>query len=465
MTDNELIEFEENGLYGLKDVEGNVVQPACYQEFYVLDDNNLILGIKDDKYVMIGEHGKKIHPCEFDNAWQVGDGFHIAVKDGKQNVFDMNGKFQFADWYDEISALEGGVFLLRDGKEVLYVERVGDIPVKCPKGGMYSHDGKMIYRPDIIDGTLFVKAGVESIAYYEYEICQLNTEVKFIFFDEGVATIGTGWEDYINNNGKELHYVDICLPSSLEKVDANAFVLMTNLIRNIYVPKGTAEAMKSILPAHLHSFVRERKTGSKWLKVPIDMADFLRQPYITLMKSVFFRSSSICKLLQMVSTMLLLVIASFGWSEFTTTILPFSYNFMWYLLVILIIGSIPFIYMQNSKYKQEFPKFKDKVNGFILYAWAWSFDLAAAIGLVLFVIFGSNSYLGGGEQKQAMGTVVDNYLVDETYHVIATMPESSYIAHGRVGKDDSYKVGSKISIHYHEGFWGILIADSISHRE
>lgn len=63
-----------------------------------------------------------------------------------------------------------------------------------------------------------------------------------------------------------------------------------------------------------------------------------------------------------------------------------------------------------------------------------------------------------------MGTVVDNYLVDETYHVIATMPESSYIAHGRVGKDDS-KVGSKISIHYHEGFWGILIADSISHRE
>ena len=151
MTDNELILFEENGLYGLKDAEGKVVRPACYQDVYCFDDYGVMLVVKDGKYGLIDERGKEIHPCDFDAVWDSGCGFHIAVKGGKQNILDGMGKLQLAGWYDHIHPLKDGVFLLVNGKKVLCIEKLGDVPMECPTDakGVYSPDGKVMYMPKV----------------------------------------------------------------------------------------------------------------------------------------------------------------------------------------------------------------------------------------------------------------------------------------------------------------------------
>ena len=89
--------------------------------------------------------------------------------------------------------------------------------------------------------TIHVKAGIENLAYLahdeeapDYVKYQQIYDLKTVKFDEGVTTIGTGWEELDLSPCLYDPQVDIFLPSTLKKMHPKAFSDMVTIIRDIY---------------------------------------------------------------------------------------------------------------------------------------------------------------------------------------------------------------------------------------
>ena len=116
---------------------------------------------------------------------------------------------------------------------------------------------------------LRIKSGVENLAYFApnsvfhyLKKYQTSSNLTTLEFKEGVTTIGTGWEEIRESKSTYTPQVDIYLPSTLKTVNAEAFSRMITMIRNVYVPNGMVETMKSVLPSYLRPYVKERpKSG------------------------------------------------------------------------------------------------------------------------------------------------------------------------------------------------------------
>ncbi|PSL29150.1 SEL1-like repeat protein [Chitinophaga ginsengisoli] len=144
--------YYENGLWGLKSAEGEILLSPQFDDFYAFSEQDIAVVMKAQKYGYVHRSGKVIAPAEWDEAYdfdhsylaivqrngllalinpsgkivvaptyenlnRVGyDGHYIAQKNGKWGVLGEDAKVIVGFKYEKIELLHDNVFmLLKDG--------------------------------------------------------------------------------------------------------------------------------------------------------------------------------------------------------------------------------------------------------------------------------------------------------------------------------------------------------------
>ena len=169
----------------------------------------------------------------------------------------------------DMEMLENGKAVVIDQKECFLYDCASGKSEECQQDDnfVYFPDGKTVFGKSLSE-NLCIKPGIENMAYlaycsvnYNITRYQRNYKLETLEFMEGVTTIGTGWEEICSAKSTYTPQVDIYLPSTLKTVNAEAFSRMITMIRNVYVPNGMVETMKSVLPSYLRPYVKERPKG------------------------------------------------------------------------------------------------------------------------------------------------------------------------------------------------------------
>lgn len=87
-----LVFFEENGKFGAKDKEGNVVVQALYDSLCLCADNDLIPAFTDGKCGYISTTGATQIAFTYDNGSPFCDGYAAVYSNGITQVIDKKGK-------------------------------------------------------------------------------------------------------------------------------------------------------------------------------------------------------------------------------------------------------------------------------------------------------------------------------------------------------------------------------------
>ena len=129
LTDNLLSYAEGPKKWGVKDLEGNIIIPAQYEELFVGGEDRFLVQTADQKnYGIIDIKGNWVTPFgKFDWLWWRGN-CYLAEKDGKKGIIDLQGNtiipFEYEylhPSYDEgldlISAKKDGEFFFFNAKQ------------------------------------------------------------------------------------------------------------------------------------------------------------------------------------------------------------------------------------------------------------------------------------------------------------------------------------------------------------
>ena len=129
LTDNLLSYAEGPKKWGVKDLEGNIIIPAQYEELFVGGEDRFLVQTADQKsYGIIDIKGNWVIPLgKFDWLWWRGN-CYLAEKDGKKGIIDLQGNtiipFEYEylhPSYDEgldlISAKKDGEFFFINAKQ------------------------------------------------------------------------------------------------------------------------------------------------------------------------------------------------------------------------------------------------------------------------------------------------------------------------------------------------------------
>ncbi|MBQ7976567.1 MAG: WG repeat-containing protein, partial [Clostridia bacterium] len=113
--------FEENGLYGYKDADGNVVVPAKYAKALPFSDGAALVATVEDPYRWryIGTNGNYL----FDKAFYASNNFNngyalvLVADDPKYTYIDKTGEFATELLFDDAEDFYGGYARVQiDGK-------------------------------------------------------------------------------------------------------------------------------------------------------------------------------------------------------------------------------------------------------------------------------------------------------------------------------------------------------------
>lgn len=129
LTDNLLSYAEGPKKWGVKDLEGNIIIPAQFEELFVGGEDRFLIQTADQKnYGIIDIKGNWVIPFgKFDWLWWRGN-CYLAEKDGKKGIIDLQGNvlipFEYEylhPSYDEgldlISAKKDGEFFFINAKQ------------------------------------------------------------------------------------------------------------------------------------------------------------------------------------------------------------------------------------------------------------------------------------------------------------------------------------------------------------
>ncbi|MFD2286435.1 hypothetical protein GJU39_00740 [Pedobacter petrophilus] len=99
--------FEENGLYGLKAVNGDVLISPGYDDFYEFDYNtDLAVVVKNNQFGYVNKAGEVAIALSFDDAFDFEGDYAVVQKGGKIGLITLNGQIKFLGNYDNIKLLQ-----------------------------------------------------------------------------------------------------------------------------------------------------------------------------------------------------------------------------------------------------------------------------------------------------------------------------------------------------------------------
>ena len=264
------IVVEKGDKYGIINHKNEFIIPFVDDELCFIDDDIIEIS-HESKHGAMNLATKKKYEFDFGVEEFYGD-YTIAFKKngGGDNIVDKEFNLLLPEWHEDMEMLENGKAVVIDQKECFLYDCASGKSEECQQDDnfVYFPDGKTVFGKSLSE-NLCIKPGIENMAYLAY--CSVNYNItryqrkyklETLEFMEGVTTIGTGWEEICSAESTYTPQVDIYLPSTLKTVNAEAFSRMITMIRNVYVPNGMVETMKSVLPSYLRPYVKERpKSG------------------------------------------------------------------------------------------------------------------------------------------------------------------------------------------------------------
>ncbi len=406
------------------------------------------------------------------------------AKNVAKNVIDKNFNVLLPEWHEDIILLDNDRLLLFDQKDCNLYDMASGKSMECQHDANYVFlpDGKTMYCLKQLNDAICVKAGIENLAWFAHDEGDIMKtmmlyELKTMKFKEGVTTIGNGWDKLGEQPLTYSPQVDIYLPSTLKEVNPEAFSEMITSIQNVYVPYGMGETMRSILPSHLHPFIKERSKGlCKLFEEPsilnwTDYASNPPEPGTLLRKYInkILPTNNGC-LSYIISSVILPIvfcaalwgIAFFGYYLAERTILPFDHITIKTVLSILIVSAIcpilifPFVRNNSQGVKNLLKSYFTTFIG-------WNFALFIICGFLLLLFFGANKYIGGSEPQYTNGIVTNISTTDNGYSGDVKVQE--FDTEYSLGSEMPFQKGENIKVKYHKGLFGFYVIDEFELRD
>ncbi|MBQ4450016.1 MAG: WG repeat-containing protein [Prevotella sp.] len=456
---NGVIIVEKNGKSGIINHKNEFIMPLGDNVINMLDDH-IVSFSGDELCGAINLSTNERYEFDYDiEEYAFSDGFAIVDNADKKNVVDRKFNVILPEWHDEIVLLENRKILLIDEDKCVLYDTANGKSQECHQDDDYAYlpDGKTMYCKTNCMDTIHVKAGIENLAYLahdeeapDYVKYQQIYDLKTVKFDEGVTTIGTGWEELDLSPCLYDPQVDIFLPSTLKKMHPKAFSDMVTIIRDIYVPYGMADAMRPILPSHLHPFVKEGTKGIARVFDGVRTEGFSSDPF-----SLYFQMAmKMPKKLQEYSGVILIIlmfIPLWGFALTRDAVLPVDSFSMTVIICIAIISAIISIIVKR-KHAKEY-------KGFFWCMFGWAVVLFAICGTFLFLFLAANNFIGGGEQKYTYGEIIKLTESGKDTKIEINIPKFDKTIPRSFSTPIRYKEGDNCRIKYHKGLFGIYVID------
>ena len=453
---NGVIIVEKNGKSGIINHKNEFIMPLGDNVINMLDDH-IVSFSGDELCGAINLSTNEKYEFDYDiEEYAFSGGYAIIDNANQKNVVDRKFNVLLPEWHDEIELLENGkILLLDEGKCALY-DTASGISEECRQDDSYVYlpDGKTVYYKNRVDDTVYVKAGIENLAYLAHNKDDLYFVkyqqiygLKTLKFDEGVTTIGTGWEELDLTSSIYDPQVDIYLPSTLKEVNPKAFSDMVEIIRDIYVPFGMGDTMRSILPSHLRPFVKEGSKGIAKVFDGVKRKGESNDPISLLGRLKKKLPKTVQKYFGVIFFFLFVPFYGFMFSE--DAVLPVD-SIFWPSLIGIAIISAVIAFAVTEKDKVPFRYYKR----FLTCMCGWALTLFTILGTILFIFFGANNYLGGEEPKYGLGEVIKQGEPGKGSKIkVLEFDKTIY-------KSLSYKYPHSICVvKYHKGLFGIYVID------
>ena len=448
---------EESGVINHKN---EFLIPLGDNEISFLDEN-IVFFFGDDMCGAINLLTNEKYEFDYDiEEYAFSGGFAVIDNGSQKNVVDRKFNVLLPEWHEKIELLDKGKILIIDEDKCVLYDTTSGESQECQQDDNYVYlpDNKTMYCKDQSDDDVHVKAGIENLAYLahdedapSYVRYQQIYELKTLKFNEGVTTIGTGWEEIDLAPTLYDPQIDIFLPSTLKKVYPKAFSEMVTKIRNVYVPYGMGDTMRSILPSHLYSFIKERSKGIAAMFDGGKSEDFVKDPSTLYMHI----ARKLPKKLQEYAGYILLIlmfIPLWGFAITRDVVLPVESITMTSLTYIAIISAIISLYIS---YKVK------SYKNFLWRMFGWAVVLFAICGTLLFIFFVANNFIGDGEQKQTYGEIIELRESDKDTNIDVKVEKFDKTIHRSFSTPVPYKEGHECRVMYHKGLFGIYVIDGI----
>jgi len=139
--------FMENGLMGLKDVDGNIIIPAQYDEVFPFPEHESLAVVKrDGKYGYVEHGGKPVTELKYDEAFDTINGY-ATVQTGTKHLLIQPGEPEPATWYDDLFIVSEEPQLYGAGEQGNY--GVIDTTLQWRLAPMFRSDMEMLYAEEM----------------------------------------------------------------------------------------------------------------------------------------------------------------------------------------------------------------------------------------------------------------------------------------------------------------------------
>ena len=400
--------------------------------------------------------------------------FKEVRKNIAKNVIDKKFNVLLPEWHEDIIMLDNEEFLLFDKNKCSLYDMASGKSTVCQYNENYAYlpDGKTMFCLNQLNETLCVKAGIENLARFSHDESDIATaamlyHLKTVKFNEGVTTIGTGWDRLGAQSSTYTPNVDIYFPSTLNKVHPDAFSGMETIIRNVYVPYGMGNVMRSILPSHLHPFIKEKAKG---IAAFVDETNILNwteygsnpprpDEFITKRINIIL-PGILCLLSPLVLIAIVVALGAMiglGFILAERTILPFDNITIKTVLPILVISVVsPILVFPFVRNKSN--GFIDLLKGYFTAFYYLLFLLCSICGFILTIFFGANAYIGGDEPQYTNGIVTNISTTKSGYSVDVKVKE--FGTEYNFGSKMPYLKGEKYKMKYHKGLFGLYFIEN-----
>ena len=261
------IVVEKGDKCGIINHKNEFIIPFVDDDLCFIDDDIIEIS-HESKYGAMNLATMKKYEFDFGVDDFYGD-YTFAFCNKGDNIVDKEFNLLLPEWHEDMEMLENGKAVVIDHDKCFLYDCASGKSEECQQDDnfVYLPDGKTMFMKGSYQ-HLYIKPGIEDLTYLAS--CSVNNQhtryqrahkLETLEFMEGVTTIGTGWEEVCSAESKYTPQVDIFLPSTLKSVNPEAFCRMITMIRNVYVPNGMVETMRSILPSHLRAYVKERPKG------------------------------------------------------------------------------------------------------------------------------------------------------------------------------------------------------------
>lgn len=152
-----LIWEEKDGLWGIKDLEGNTIREPKYDDTYAFEHGLAVVSV-NGMFGMINKDAKEVVPIEYTHVFAASEKCTWLTKDEKYALYDVeHQKFLTGYVFDDVSAFSEGLSYVLKNKKYGYVNEQGKIVIPCKFDEAYAFQageaivksGKKIFFIDV----------------------------------------------------------------------------------------------------------------------------------------------------------------------------------------------------------------------------------------------------------------------------------------------------------------------------